>query len=167
MCFIGIMSDRMFKKIQYYVHIFKLLFCNLFFYYLKRRTFKFMQWWKKMQNMPTWGEHFWKTVFGIRPSAQCFIFFGFGQEFDVFPRLKHWLSNYMKHEMFNHVYSCQLVVQRKDWSRSLALRHVTAQTQEPELIAAAWVNACVGFIPALSIYPSVCPSVRRSINHSV
>ncbi len=25
---------------------------------------------------------------------------------------------------------------------------VTAQTQEPELIAAARVNACVGFIPA-------------------
>ncbi len=113
------------------------------------------------------GNIFEKSCSVFRPSAQCFIFFGFGQEFDVFPRLKHWLSNYMKHEMFNHVYSCELVVQRKDWSRSLALRHVTAQTQEPELIAAAWVNACVGFIPALSIYPSVCLSVRRSINHSV
>ncbi len=27
-------------------------------------------------------------------------------------------------------------------------RYVTAQTREPELIAAARVNACVGFIPA-------------------
>ncbi len=29
-----------------------------------------------------------------------------------------------------------------------SLRRVTAQTREPELIAAARVNACVGFIPA-------------------
>ncbi len=29
-----------------------------------------------------------------------------------------------------------------------SLRSVTAQTREPELIAAALVNACVGFIPA-------------------
>ncbi len=28
------------------------------------------------------------------------------------------------------------------------LRRVTAQSREPELIAAARVNACVGFIPA-------------------
>ncbi len=26
-------------------------------------------------------EKMWKTVFGIRPSDQCFILFGFGQEF--------------------------------------------------------------------------------------
>ncbi len=41
-----------------------------------------MQWWKKWQNRPT-GKKMRKTVFGIRPSAQCFILFGFGigQEF--------------------------------------------------------------------------------------
>ncbi len=101
------------------------------------------------------------SVFGLRPSVSFFL--ASAKNLMSVRGWNTWLSIYMKHEMFNHVYSCQLVVQRKDWSRSLALRHVTAQTQEPELIAAAWVNACVGFIPALSIHPSV----RRSINHSV
>ncbi len=40
-----------------------------------------MQWRKKWQNRPSWGEKMRKNVFGIRPSAQCFILFGFGQEF--------------------------------------------------------------------------------------
>ncbi len=45
------------------------------------------------------------------------------------------------------LFTLKLVVQRKEWSRSLALRsslrHVTAQTREPELISATRVNACV------------------------
>ncbi len=37
------------------------------------------------------GEKMWKTVFGIWPSAQCFILFGFGQEFSFrcIPTIEH------------------------------------------------------------------------------
>ncbi len=42
-----------------------------------------MQWRKKWQNRPSWGKKCEKpcSVFGLQPSAQCFILFGFGQEF--------------------------------------------------------------------------------------
>ncbi len=34
---------------------------------------------------------------------------------DVFPQLKHRLSNYMRHEMFSHViFTLKLVVKRKE-----------------------------------------------------
>ncbi len=51
-----------------------------------------------------------------------------------------------------------------------SLRRVTAQTREPELIAAAWVNACVGFIPARfwtvpeaalqGVYTAICHATK-------
>ncbi len=46
------------------------------------------------------------------------------------------------------LFALKLVVQRKEWSRPLCtcMQHITAQTREPELIAAARVSACVGFI---------------------
>ncbi len=40
-----------------------------------------MQWWKKNGKIGLHGEQMRKNVFGIWPSAQCFILFGFGQEF--------------------------------------------------------------------------------------
>ncbi len=47
--------------------------------------------------------------------TSCFI--------DVFPQLKHWLSDYVRHDMFIHVYfTLKLVVKRKGWSCSIALR---------------------------------------------
>ncbi len=45
----------------------------------------------------------------------------------VFPRLKHYMSNYVRGEMFIHVYfSIKLVIKRKGWLRSLAL-HVAVK----------------------------------------
>ncbi len=48
---------------------------------------------------------------------------------DVFPRLKHWLSDYMRHEMFIHVYfMLNLEVKRKGWSHWLTL-HAAVLTE--------------------------------------
>ncbi len=53
------------------------------------------------------------------------------------------------------------------------LRRVTAQTREPELIAAARVNACVGFIPARfwtvqeaalqGVYTAICHATSKTV----
>ncbi len=54
----------------------------------------------------------------------CFI--------DIFPWLKQWLGDYMRHDMFIHVYfSLKVVVKRKRWLRSLVLR------------AAVWTEAFI------------------------
>ncbi len=54
-----------------------------------------------------------------------------------------------------------------------SLRRVTAQTREPELIAAARVNACVGFIPARfwtvpeaalqRVYTAICHATSKTV----
>ncbi len=49
-----------------------------------------------------------------------------------------------------------------------SLRRVTAQTREPELIAAARVNACVGFIPARfwTVPEAALRGVYTAISHT-
>ncbi len=43
--------------------------------------------------------------------------------FDIFPQLKHWSSNYMRHEILICVYfTLKVVVKRKEWSHSFVLR---------------------------------------------
>ncbi len=60
-----------------------------------------MQWWKN-GKICFHGEKMRKTVFGIWPSAQCFILFGFGQEFSfrcipiLFIHKPNMYSNYLK-----------------------------------------------------------------------
>ncbi len=39
--------------------------------------------------------------------------------FDIFPQLKHWSSNYMRHEIY---FTLKVVVKRKEWSHSFVLR---------------------------------------------
>ncbi len=48
--------------------------------------------------------------------------------------------------MFSHV--CIKTSSTEEGMIAFSLLRVTAQTREPELIAASQVNACVGFIPA-------------------
>ncbi len=56
------------------------------------------------------------------PEVKCYVTSFTSCFNDVFPRLKHWLSDYMRGEMFIHVYfTWKLVIKRKGWSRSLML----------------------------------------------
>ncbi len=84
------------------------------------------------------------------------------------------------HEAWD-VQSClfvlKLVVQRMEWSTlaplCTSLRSVTAQTREPELIAAARVTASVGFIPARfrtvpeaalrGVYTAICHATSKTV----
>ncbi len=57
------------------------------------------------------------------PEVKCCVTLFTSCFIDVFPQLKHWLSDYMRGEMFIHVYfTWKLVIKRKGWSRSLVLR---------------------------------------------
>ncbi len=76
MCFVGIMSDRMYKNVQ----------CAFFFPVKQDKRVKSWFWLFNLYNSEKHckiglhgGEIFWQNVFGIRP--QCLILFGFGQEF--------------------------------------------------------------------------------------
>ncbi len=75
------MSDRMLKKCSVLSKYFFNCFV-IYFFYLKQdktvkstfRLFNLCNGEKNGKNRPTWGKK-WKTVFGIWPLAQCFIFF--------------------------------------------------------------------------------------------
>ncbi len=97
---------------------------------------------------------------------------------DVFPRLKHWLSNHMRQRC-----SVMFICVKTSTEEGMitftcaplctSLRCAMAQKRELELIAAARVNACVGFIPARfwtvpesalrGVYTAICHTTSKTV----
>ncbi len=66
-------------------------------------------------------EHWW-LAWGKWNATWHFVY----KLFDVFPQLKHRLSDYVRHEMFIHVYFVlKLLVKRKGWTEAFIQRYFT------------------------------------------